>query len=243
LQFGQRLREFVHHFDIQFAGLQGRRQFGVPGRIAGNDQHARIAAHGGEGGGVIVLRDGVAGRVQLHVVLVKARLGQGLGEGEKVFARVQLHLLFAQRAVVEIEADGGRLRLVGLGENFTSKVCPFLTVVGRVNFRIETSLPRLVPNGTTSRLTPSGSAAARADMASPTFSFPSDSSTSRFWPVSGKAAVPRRMALAMSVRSTPDHGLDLAQIDSANWAGFQWRHRAENQTPAVSLAFWPWKIG
>jgi hypothetical protein len=62
LQFRQRDGEFVRHLDIQGAGLQGRARAVLLG-IAGDDEHARVAAHGGEGGGVIVLRTGVAGGV------------------------------------------------------------------------------------------------------------------------------------------------------------------------------------
>ena len=71
----------------------------------------------------------------------------------------------------------------------------------------------------------------------PTFSFPSESSTSLFWPVSGKAAVPRRRALAMSVRSTPTTAwiwrksiweLGLVSMEAS---------APKTKTPAVSLAF------
>ena len=68
---------------------------------------------------------------------------------------------------------------------------------------IDTSPPPCVPSGTTSTVTSSGLAAITACTASPMFSLPSEKSTSRFWPVSGNAAVPRRMAPAISVRSAP----------------------------------------
>ena len=86
--------------------------------IAGDDQHPRVAAHGGEGGGVVILRHRVARRLDLRVILVKPRLVQRLGKGEQILARRQFHLLFAQISFVQIQAHRARLRLVGLHHNF-----------------------------------------------------------------------------------------------------------------------------
>ena len=84
---------------------------------------------------------------------------------------------------------------------FVSKVWPFFTRAGTPSFCTEMSLPRVMPSGSTSSVTPNRRAASTACIASPMFSLPSESSTRRFCPVSGKAAEPRRSALAMSVRS------------------------------------------
>jgi hypothetical protein len=84
---------------------------------------------------------------------------------------------------------------------FTSKVCPCFSFPGTTTFCSETSPPRCAPNGTTSTLTPNERAATTACNASPVVWLPSENTTIRRCPVSGKAAVANRTAPA---RSVPD---------------------------------------
>src|SRR5438132_834612 len=80
--------------------------------LGGYDQYPRIAANRREIDRAIVLRDGIARRLDLHFVAVKSFFSQRLREGEQVFAGFQLDRLFAEQLVVQKEANGCALRLV-----------------------------------------------------------------------------------------------------------------------------------
>ena len=165
----------------------------------------RISANTGKAGGPVILRNQIARFASSrHIVAVKAGVGQGLGEGKEVFARGQLHLLFAEQLIIAIEAHGGGLRLVRLSEDLDLERLALFDAARQAKFLHRNIAPlRHAQRAATSIVTPSGFAAKTAPRASPMFSLPSDMITSRFCPVSGKAAVPSRIAPAISVRSVP----------------------------------------
>ena len=74
-----------HQAGFQARRLQRRSQRPVLIGLGRDHQHSRFAAHGGECGGAIVLRQRVARRIHAHVITVKAFFGQRLREGEQVF--------------------------------------------------------------------------------------------------------------------------------------------------------------
>ena len=66
--------------------------------------------------------------------MVKARLGERLRKGEKIFPGVQFDFLFAQIRFIAIEPDGRALRLVRLGKDSHIERLPFLDRTGRGQF-------------------------------------------------------------------------------------------------------------
>ena len=69
------------------------------------------------------------------------------------------------------------------------------------------------------------------------FSLPSDSRTSRFWPVSGKAAVPSRIAPARSVRSVPTTAWIFSTLTNGLTDDSMLASLPKTSTPALSTAF------
>ena len=173
--------------------------------VGRDDEDLGVAADDGKAGGAVVLRQRIAFDVHLHVVAVEAGLGQGLGKGEEVLAGGEFDLFFAEKLFVAKEPDGGRGGLVGLDEDFDLEGLALLELGRHLEFLHRDIVGDGHAHGhARPRSRPScWLAASTALMASPTFSLPSVSRTRRFWPVSGKAAVPSRIAAARSVRSVP----------------------------------------
>jgi hypothetical protein len=113
--------------------------------------------------------------------------------------------LFAEGGVVAVKADGGGLRSIGLDKDFGFEGLPFLDAVGDAELLDGDVVAAF--DAKRDNIEGNAEIAGIAAMASPIFSLPSERRTRRFWPVSGKAALPRRMAEAMSVRSWPTTAL------------------------------------
>ena len=165
------------------------------------------------------------------------------GKREQILAGGQLDLLFAQKLFVAIEPHGGRLRLVGLDEDFDLEGLAFFELGWHLDFLNGNIVgPRDAHRHNIDRDS-QRLGRQHALMASPMFSLPSVSSTRRFWPVSGNAAVPSRIAAARSVRSVSDHRLDFLQDPPPRWAPIRcWlRCRRRSRRPCRLFSF-AWRL-
>jgi hypothetical protein len=132
LEFAERTRRaaFVHDLHVELGRAERRGERAVGLGIAADDEHAGIAADIHEAARLVVLRDRVAGDLDLDVVAVEAGVRERLGKGEQVLAGLELHLLLAEQLVVAEQAHGRGLRLVGVGEDLRLERLALLDVRG-----------------------------------------------------------------------------------------------------------------
>ena len=189
---------------VQLRGLERRHQRAVLGGIRRDHEHAGIALHAGEIAGPVVLGDLVPGNVELHVVGVEPGLVERLRKGEEVLAGGELDRLLAQEPVVLEQSQRRGPVGVRLHEDAHLEGLSLLEAGGHAELLDgDVAAPRHAQ-----RHDIHGDAeAARLPRRHPGRRRRSRcrrrARTSRFWPVSGKAAVPNRMALARSLRSVP----------------------------------------